>query len=232
MSRAARAASLLWLGLVLASGACGEEGRGRLPPPPKERSNAVLAPSASAAALPAAPASARPVARPARRLCGAPTVGLKAPKGRAVRTAHAAGVAAPPLPLAFGAGKWIWVNLWAAWCGPCKEEMPQLLRWHAELRRAGVLVDLAFVSLDDDERQLRRFLDEQPAGAVRASYWLPEAIRSSWLQPLGVRESAKLPVHAFVSPRGEVACVVDGTVEEEDWPQLRRLLSSGHTADP
>jgi thiol-disulfide isomerase/thioredoxin len=219
------------LGLVVASLAvagagCDDEAAPNLPPPPtKERSNVVVA-TGTGSAKAAAPATATATAKAPRKLCAASTTGLQPPKGR-IKVAQAAGASAPPTPIPFGAGKWIWVNLWAAWCGPCKEEMPRLLRWNADLRKAGIVIDMAFVSLDDDERQMQRFLDDQPATGLRATYWLPEDMRRAWLQPLGIRDESKLPVQALVSPKGEVVCFVDGTVEDEDYPQLLAMLKAG-----
>ncbi|HQQ64102.1 MAG TPA: TlpA disulfide reductase family protein [Pseudomonadales bacterium] len=36
------------------------------------------------------------------------------------------------------AGKWVYINYWAEWCGPCKEEIPQLNQYAANT--ADVLV--------------------------------------------------------------------------------------------
>jgi thiol-disulfide isomerase/thioredoxin len=41
------------------------------------------------------------------------------------------------------------VNVWASWCGPCKEEFPMLITLRAKLRRQGV--DVLFVSVDEAE---------------------------------------------------------------------------------
>jgi thiol-disulfide isomerase/thioredoxin len=137
----------------------------------------------------------------------------------------AAGTERPPASIAFGTGKWVWVNLWAAWCGPCKEEMPRLIAWQKKLSAAGVLLDLAFVSIDDDERQLVRFLEGQPQGGVRASYWLPEgAGRSSWTTSLGLKETPDLPVQVLVAPSGQVACFIQGAVEEGDYATLAAFV--------
>lgn len=136
---------------------------------------------------------------------------------------------AQPLPMTppFGVGKWVWVNLWAAWCGPCKLEMPRLLTWQQKLSASGVLIDLAFVSLDDDERQLRRFLEAQPQAGVRASYWLPDgSMRSSWLAALGVKESPELPVHALVAPSGQITCVIHGAVEDQDYAAIAAFVGA------
>jgi thiol-disulfide isomerase/thioredoxin len=161
---------------------------------------------------------------PARQLCaGQPP--RPAPKG-ALKTAAAGDATPPPATLPIGVGKWVWVNLWAAWCGPCKEEMPRLVAWQDKLRSAGVLIDLAFVSMDDDERETRRFLEAQPPGGVRATYWLPEGERSGWLGALGLKGATQLPVQTLVAPSGQVACVIEGAVEDRDYPAIATLVGA------
>jgi thiol-disulfide isomerase/thioredoxin len=210
---------LLLATLGLAS--CDERPADPAPPPVRARREAVM--TSARAAAPSATEAATPSARAEpRRLCAGRPSG-KVPEGR-LATRAAPGAGAPPTPIPFGAGKWIWLNLWAAWCVPCKAEMPLLIKWRDELRKAGVLVDLAFVSIDDDERELARFLTSQPEAGVRASYWLPDARRERWLAALGVGATPRLPVHALVSPRGELACVIDGAVEEGDFARLAAVL--------
>jgi thiol-disulfide isomerase/thioredoxin len=133
--------------------------------------------------------------------------------------------AAPNTPPAIGVGKWVWMNLWAAWCGPCKEEMPRLLGWKKKLEAQGVSIDLDFVSLDDDERQLTRFLEAQPKDGVRASLWLPEGDpRTTFLHAAGLKDTVELPVQAFFAPSGDLACVVQGAVDDRDWPAIVALV--------
>jgi thiol-disulfide isomerase/thioredoxin len=148
------------------------------------------------------------------------------PKG-ALKTKAAAGAGELPQTIAFGAGKWVWLNFWAAWCGPCKEEMPRLARWQDKLRKAGVLIDLAFVSLDDDERQLERFLEGQPQAGVRASYWLPEGgTRTTFLSSLNVKDTPELPLQALVSPSGQIACTVQGAIEDRDYDAIAAFVGA------
>jgi thiol-disulfide isomerase/thioredoxin len=210
----------------LALGAC-ENGAEKSAPPVTGRSNAVTAANNSAAgANPAAAPSAKPsAAAPAapRKLC-TDTTARPAPKG-ALKTAAAPGATALPASVSFGVGKWVWVNFWAAWCGPCKEEMPRLLNFQSRLRNAGVMLDLAFVSVDDDERQLSRFLEAQPEAGVRASYWLPEGGgRDTWAAALGVKDTGNLPAHALVAPSGQLACLIQGAVEEGDYQAIADIV--------
>jgi thiol-disulfide isomerase/thioredoxin len=52
-------------------------------------------------------------------------------------------------------GKVILVNFWAAWCGPCAEEVPQFIALQKKYRDQGLQV--VGVSVDDDPEVLLRF---------------------------------------------------------------------------
>jgi thiol-disulfide isomerase/thioredoxin len=191
----------------------------------RERSEVVQAtgsaPEApSVVTVPSAPKAAGP-----RKLCegqlGKP--GHDLPK-RPPATKAAPG-AKPPSALA--PGRWTWVNLWAAWCAPCKEEMPRLSRFAARLGQAGKELTLAFVSLDDDERQLEQFLAAQSENGVRATYWLREGReRDDWLALAGLTRDPQLPVQLLVDPRGKVRCTVNGAIEDQDFAEIASIVSS------
>lgn len=219
------------IAMAAAASAAGCDGGGKdqpAPPTPERgRSEAVAAPKG--AARPAATAAAHPTqpAHPAapRALCVGQTP-RPAPTG-AISTRAAPGAQALPASVGFGVGKWVWMNFWAAWCMPCKEEMPRLLGWQQKLRAAGVLLDLVFISLDDDDRQLQRFLADQPGNGVRASYWLPEGSdRTGWLGALDIKEATQLPIHAITAPSGQVTCMIKGAVEDSDYPAIAAFLGA------
>ena len=48
-------------------------------------------------------------------------------------------------------GKYVYMDIWATWCGPCKQEMPYM----QELERNYAGGDVVFVSLSVDKRQDR-----------------------------------------------------------------------------
>lgn len=63
-----------------------------------------------------------------------------------------------PVPGAW-AGRPVLVNLWASWCAPCIEEMPELQRYASEQGANGTQV--AGIALDD-EAAVRAFLAQVP----------------------------------------------------------------------
>src|SRR5436309_4814249 len=55
--------------------------------------------------------------------------------------------------------KVVLVNMWATWCGPCREEFPDIVKLAKKYRDQGLRV--VFVSWDVDEAVTRRFLAQQ-----------------------------------------------------------------------
>jgi thiol-disulfide isomerase/thioredoxin len=168
-------------------------------------------------------ASAHAPEAPARKLCEDDLAqpGRTLPKGSFTGVA-AAGEARSDGHLTPDRAKWTWINFFAAWCGPCKEEMPRLRSFQQRL--AGSL-DVVFVSLDDDERQLRQFLEAQNASGVRSALWLqPGKTRASWLGGLKLKESPDLPAHVLVDRAGKVRCIAGGAVEEADFATIAAIV--------
>jgi peroxiredoxin len=54
----------------------------------------------------------------------------------------------PNLRLGEQRGRVVMVNFWATWCGPCRIELPHLVRLHDKYRGSGFL--LLGVNIDDD----------------------------------------------------------------------------------
>jgi len=194
---------------------------------PRERSQIV---EAKGAPTPTSPAPVVPVAasaapRAPRALCAGQMAGAgrTLPK-KPISQSVAAGEAALPESLPLGGG-YTWVNFWAAWCKPCKEEIPRLARFQQELAKSSPGFKLTFVSLDDDERQLTAFLAEQPPSGLRRSYWLKEGKeREDWLKSAALEPDPDLPFHLLFDAKGKLRCVVKGALEDSDLAGLKALL--------
>lgn len=193
------------------------------------RSDAVTGSRSSSSSTTTARASAPTSAKPAtpKKLCASPPAadGKKLPD---VDFGHIEADGAPAIegPIKTGTG-WTWVNLWAGFCAPCKEEVPRLLKWKDDLKKAGTPIDVAFVSLDDDDRQGKQFLSAQPKDGLRSSLFLPEGgkARSQFLKDLSLKDPPELPVHILVDPAGAVRCVIQGAIDDGDYAQVSQIVS-------
>lgn len=219
----ARIISLVALSLV----ACDAPGDKKPVSAPLERSQVVEAKGATAAPapVPVTPAAASAKPKTPRAICAGQMTspGRAAPKKPLSRTG-ASGEPVLPESLPLGAG-YTWVNFWAAWCAPCKEEIPRLFQFEQELAKVAPGFKLSFISLDDDERQLSGFLASQPASGLRRTYWLKEGKeREDWLAAAGLDVDPELPFHLLFDAKGKLRCVVKGALEDADLPALKKLL--------
>ncbi|HTJ81702.1 MAG TPA: TlpA disulfide reductase family protein, partial [Polyangiaceae bacterium] len=172
-----------------------------------------------------APASATPTVKKPRKLC-AQKPAADGKKLADVKFGHveATGESPGPDALVTGKGRWTWINLWAGWCGPCKEEMPMLAQWAVALKDK---LRFEFVSVDEDERLAVRFLNAQPANGLRASHHLAEGdAKKTWLDSAGIGEITKLPMHVLVDPEGAIRCVITGEVDPGDLDQVKALVGA------
>jgi peroxiredoxin len=58
-------------------------------------------------------------------------------------------------------GKVMVVNLWATWCGPCRREIPELVKLHKEFHSRGVeMVGLTTENPDASAEKVRKFIQD------------------------------------------------------------------------
>ena len=69
-------------------------------------------------------------------------------------------VSGGPIKLADYSGKVLVVNLWATWCGPCRSEIPELVKLYREFRPQGLeIVGLSTENPESSEEGVRQFVD-------------------------------------------------------------------------
>lgn len=68
-------------------------------------------------------------------------------------------VTGAPIKLSNYAGKVLLVNLWATWCGPCRQETPELVKLHKEFRSQGLeVVGLSTENPETSADEVREFV--------------------------------------------------------------------------
>ncbi len=107
------------------------------------------------------------------------------------------------------------VNLWASWCGPCREEMPTVQRF----ARANPGVRVVGIAIDDTPEAARAF-----AGEVGVSYPLGVDADDAMGPTYGV---TGLPTTFLLDPQGRLASTWSGPVTVPDLEALVASLEAG-----
>ena len=71
-----------------------------------------------------------------------------------------------PVSLMAYRGRWVWLDFWASWCGPCRQSFPWMNALQA--RHAAEGLQVLAINLDRDRADADRFLAMQPARFVVA----------------------------------------------------------------
>ena len=111
-------------------------------------------------------------------------------------------------------GKVVVVNFWATWCGPCKAEMPEFTKVHAEYRDRGV----EFVGAANETRASR---DKVQEFVSRLEIQFPIWLEASLDHMEAFKVGPGLPATVVVDAQGRVAARILGVT---DAAQLRALL--------
>jgi thiol-disulfide isomerase/thioredoxin len=171
------------------------------------------APAASPASQPA-PAAAQPaaVSAPSAAQAQARKNGADAIPVLEVKT-----IDAKPWRLADHRGRWVVVNYWATWCGPCLKEMPDLSALDA-MREDVDVIGLAYE--DTTPADLRAFLVKHPVV-------YPVAIADVYAPPAAFDAPRGLPTTWLIAPDGRVARHFLGPVTAAD---LQAAIAAGPPA--
>jgi len=122
-----------------------------------------------------------------------------------------------PLKLSDHRGKWIFLDFWATWCGPCRSETPHLMDAYRQYH--GHPIEFVSVSLDNDKEELIRYTQELglPFRQIFSG--------KGWNDPIsrlyGVRA---IPENFLIDPTGRILAMSlrGGALQEK----LRDIFSS------
>jgi peroxiredoxin len=100
-------------------------------------------------------------------------------------------------------GKVVFLNFWATWCIPCRQEMPAMEKLHRDFKKTGL--EVVAVNFRETRKEVRKFFDElgltftvllDKEGKVSEEY-------GAW----------SLPLSYFINRKGEFAGKVIGARE-------------------
>ncbi len=122
--------------------------------------------------------------------------------------------------------KAVLVNLWASWCGPCREEFPDLVRLQRDYEPRGLKV--VFVSWDDNAQIAAKFLAKQ--GVSSASFIKADSQNDQeFLTGIEPRLSGAIPATLIYDGSGKLCDFWEGAVTYETFKQKVESVMGGKT---
>jgi len=65
-------------------------------------------------------------------------------------------------------GKYVYIDLWATWCGPCKKEIPFLKE--VEKKYHNKNIEFVSISVDKNKEAWKKMVDDKKLGGVQLHY--------------------------------------------------------------
>jgi thiol-disulfide isomerase/thioredoxin len=119
-----------------------------------------------------------------------------------------------PIDLGAMKGKVVLLDIWASWCGPCREEMPLLDDMAVRLKDKGI--EFVAVSIDEDKDAAQAFLKARPKWTLTVAHD-PKGKVPEVMQP------PKMPTSYIIDGRG-ILRYVNAGFERADAKKLEERL--------
>lgn len=124
------------------------------------------------------------------------------------------------IKLADYSGKVLVVNLWATWCGPCRMEIPELVKLYNEFKQQGLeIVGLSTENPDASADAVREFVRDFQMGY--AVGWAPQDVSIALM-----RGTNSIPQSFLVARDGRILKRFVGFSRDSTPPQLRQAIEA------
>lgn len=113
-------------------------------------------------------------------------------------------------------GKYVYIDVWATWCGPCRAEIPSLKKMEELYHDKNIEFVSISVDVDKDHEKWKNFVSEKQLGGVQL--FADKNWNSDFMTSYGV---TSIPRFILIDPSGKV---VKGNASRPSSPRLKEEL--------
>jgi len=115
-------------------------------------------------------------------------------------------------------GKYVYIDMWATWCGPCRQEIPHLQK--VEEKYHGKKIEFVSISIDNqkDHEKWKKMVTDKSLGGVQL--FADKDWSSAFAQAYGVNS---IPRFILIGPDGKV---IDADAKRPSDPALQAQLDT------
>jgi thiol-disulfide isomerase/thioredoxin len=113
-------------------------------------------------------------------------------------------------------GKYVYIDVWATWCGPCRAEIPSLKKIEEKFHNKNIEFVSISVDVDKDHEKWKTFVTDKALGGTQLfadKNWL-----SDFIKAFGINS---IPRFILIDPNG---VVIDADAKRPSDPKLSEQL--------
>ena len=113
-------------------------------------------------------------------------------------------------------GKYVYIDVWATWCGPCRQEIPHLKKVEEKYHGKNIVFTSISVDVAKDHDKWKKMVGDQALGGVQL--YADKDWKSDFIQAYGINS---IPRFILIDPKGNV---VDADAKRPSDPALQEQL--------
>ena len=115
-------------------------------------------------------------------------------------------------------GKYVYIDVWATWCGPCRGEIPFLAKVEEKYKEKNIAFVSISVDEDKDFDKWKKFVSDKQLGGIQL--FADKNWNSEFITALGINS---IPRFILIDPKG---VVVNSDADRPSDPKLQEKLDS------
>lgn len=115
-------------------------------------------------------------------------------------------------------GKYVYIDVWATWCGPCRAEIPSLKKIEEKYHDKNIAFVSISVDVDKDHDKWKAFVTDKQLGGIQL--YADANWKSDFIMAYGINS---IPRFILIDPKG---MIVKSDADRPSDPKLQELLDA------